>query len=215
MWLAYGIAWQGTPLPDRPGILGHPLAWVVVNDLAVLVEPGFEEQTLAGWGEPRWLEAALTHAAVVQTVFATATILPIALRSGFFAEVAPIYALLQGQGAQWAERLRDLAGYGETTVRVVPGEVGAEELAGRAYFAAKRARWQSLETLQQTLIANSLAHRVGPVRDGEVLRMDLLLTMAQWSALRAQWAEGAGWRVAIGDWLPPYTFAGDGVTPNG
>lgn len=215
MLLAYGIVWQGTPLPDRLGLGGHPLAWVVVNDLAVLVEPGFEEQTLEGWDESRWLEAALTHGAVVQAVFATATILPIALRSGFFADVAPIYGFLEDQGPRLAARLRSLAGCGEATVRVVPGTAPAEGLAGRAYFAAKRERWQSLETLQQTLIAGSLAHRVGPVRDAEVLRMDLLLTMAQWSALREQPFAATGWQVAIGDWLPPYTFAGDGAAPNG
>ncbi len=206
MLLAYGMAWQGTPLPDRSGILTHPLAWVVVDELAVLVEPGFEREVLAGWGESQWLAAALTHAAVVQAVFATAPILPIALRSGFFEDVTPIYQLLQDQGPHWAARLRDLTGCGEVTVRVTPIASPAVGVGGRAYFAAKRERGQGLAAVQEILIAHCREYRVRPTQDAEVLRWDLLVTAAQLADLQAKTRQIPGWQVQIGEWWPPYGF---------
>ncbi|HAN45013.1 MAG TPA: hypothetical protein DCQ32_00455 [Cyanobacteria bacterium UBA8156] len=208
MLLAYGIAWQGTPLPDRPGILDHPLAWAVVNDLAVLVEPGFDGQTLEGWGESQWLAAALAHTAVVQAVFAAAPILPIALRSGFFGDVAPIYALLQEQGPHWTARLQDLTGCGEVTVRVTPAPTPPPTggLAGRAYFTAKRERGQGLAVVQDILSAHSREHRVRPAQGAEVLRWDVLVSAAQLADLQAKTGQISGWQVQIGEWWPPYGF---------
>ncbi|MGQ9866957.1 MAG: GvpL/GvpF family gas vesicle protein [Pseudanabaenaceae cyanobacterium] len=204
MLLAYGIAWQDTPLPDRLGILDHPLAWIAVDDLAVLVEPGFEAPVLAGWGESQWLAAALAHAAVVQSVFAKATILPIALRSGFWADVPTVCSWLQEQGSRWAARLRELAGCGEVTVRAWPVSSPLPELAGRAYFAAKRERSQGLAKVQEVLRAHSRDFRV---RSGEeALRWDLLVTAAQLADLRTQTAQIPGWQVQLGEWLPPYGF---------
>ncbi len=139
------------PIALPPG-LQAPLAIVKAGPLAAIVEPGLTAQLLPT-AEAPLIQAVLHHDRVLCEIFQQTTILPLRFGRCFVSD-ASLQQYLQGQAELHLQQLAALAGLAEYTIKLAPLPPAAPEselpssTGGRAYFLAKKQRYQTLQQQQ-------------------------------------------------------------------
>lgn len=210
------------PIELPPG-LQAPLAIVSAGPLAAIVEPGLTAQLLPTTEAPL-IQAVLHHDRVLCTVFAQTTVLPLRFGRCFVSE-ASLQQYLQNQAEPHLQQLTALAGLAEYTIKLIPLLPAATEpelpstTGGRAYFLAKKQRYQTLQeqqTQQQqerqallSAIAQSFPY-VLPEAEAEIGNTVHLLAsrnLEDWQEHWQAWQnQSPHWQLTCQGPLPPYHF---------
>jgi hypothetical protein len=208
--------------PELPeGILGE-LAIVANAELAVVVEAGLTLDQIQQ-SDDHLLSAVLSHDRVIHTLFQQTTLLP--LRFGIcFASTDKVLEHLAQYQHRYLHSLARLEGKAEYLLKCIPEELPPvplpTDLAGKAYFQAKKAQLKaqldqqqqqmdSLADLSARLTANypNLVHVKADhgVQKFYILaersqQAQLIETMAHWQTT-CRW-----WTLNLEGKLPPYHF---------
>lgn len=209
------------PLDLPTGIAG-PLDLVSVKALSAVVEPSLSVEALQSSDE-RLMQAVLAHDLVIRDLFQQTVVLP--LRFGTcFVSGEKLIEHLESHHDDYLRRLNSLIDKAEYTLKLIPLEFsdseGSTETTGRAYFLAKKQRyqaqadWQQQQQAELTRLLEMLAHneftfvRSDP-KDG-IERIYLLGDRHSDQALLSQvkiWQlQCPRWEIGLGESLPPYHF---------
>lgn len=200
-----------------------PLAIVQAGPLAAIVEPGLTAQALPTADAPL-IQAVLHHDRVLCAVFAQTTVLP--LRFGrCFVSAASLQQYLRDQAKPHLQQLAALEGLAEYTLKLTPMPLAVAEpeqpstTGGRAYFLAKKQRYQTLHHHQtqqhqewQALlaaIAQTLPH-VLPESEAQTSHTIHILASrdpANWQEHWQAWQNQCPhWQLSRQGPFPPYHF---------
>lgn len=210
-----------TPLDLPRGIAGQ--VQIFSSDrLSVLVEPeisvvSFEDDS------DRLMQAVLAHDRVICQVFRQTSVLP--LRFGtYFASTETLEKHLKSHSQQYLEKLEQLEGKGEYSLKFTPLLPPEEplplETGGRQYFLAKKQRYQQIQDFNEaqavewqkacTLASETYpSATVEPTADGEgriyvlVNRKEESLLLERYQTLQETCPH---WEIKLGEALPPYHF---------
>lgn len=210
------------PALELPSGIAGSLQLVREGQLAALVEPTLTLETVQQ-NDDQLIQAVLRHDRIIRSLFEQTALLP--LRFGtYFISQEKLREHLQTHAAEYLEKLSQVEGKAEYTLRLTPVEVPeptiSTELAGRHYFLAKKQWFQTQqEHLQQqrdefeqlkASLTETYSHvLVGEPRDG-VERIyflcdrhdeSLLLT-----ALQRWQSHCPHWTLTLDEGLPPYHF---------
>lgn len=207
-------------LPE--GITG-PLQQVDTPQLSAVVEAGLDWDAIAA-DEQQLIQAVVTHDRVICALFEQVTVLP--LRFGTrFEPPETLQTYLETHHQAYQEKLFHLADKGEYLLKATPLEIRPEtelptEAQGRAYFLAKKQRYQTQADEQrqqqqqmQTLVAAiAQAYPAAKVSESpdRSHRIYLLLKENQRVLLNQQLAiwqnQCYHWDINLLGPLPPYHF---------
>ena len=210
-----------TPLELPSGIAGE--VQIFSSDrLSAIVEP---EISLVSFEDDsdRLMQAVLAHDRVICQVFRQTSVLP--LRFGtYFASIETLEKHLKSQSQQYLEKLEQLEGKGEYSLKfrplLPPEEPLPLETGGRQYFLAKKQRYQQIQDFNETQAAEwqkacvlttetyqSAIVEPTPDREGQIY---ILVNRQEESLLLERyqtWQETCPhWEVQLGEALPPYHF---------
>jgi len=212
------------PLDLPPGIADAPVLFREA-DLAALVEPELDLNSIQQ-NDQRLIQAVLCHDRMIRAAFEQTTVLPLRFGTSF---VSPqgLQAHLQAHQAEYRQKLIAFKGKAEYGLKLTASEspAGSEtaiatEVKGKAYILAKKKRYQTLREpqqqqqaeLQRVIAAIALTYPdyvSGPSQEG-VERVYLLSDRQQeprlYQHLQAWQTLSTGWKLQIGEALPPYHF---------
>jgi hypothetical protein len=190
--------------------------------LSAIVEP---EISVASWeaNSDRLMQAVLTHDRVICQVFRQTSVLP--LRFGtYFASTESLQTHLKSQNQQYLEKLEELDGKGEYSLKFTPllppEDSLPSETKGKQYFLAKKHRYQQIQDFQDTQklewenavefaskTYQSVIVEPTPEREGKIY---LLLNLQDETILLELYhtfqQNCTHWEVQLGEALPPYHF---------
>ncbi|MDF0556250.1 GvpL/GvpF family gas vesicle protein [Kamptonema sp. UHCC 0994] len=209
------------PLDLPSGIAGE--VEIFSSDrLSAIVEP---EVSVASFEDDsdRLMQAVLAHDRVICQVFRQTSVLP--LRFGtYFASTATLQTYLKSHSQQYLEKLEQLDGKGEYSLKFIPllppEEPLASETGGRQYFLAKKQRYQQIQNFNDAQAAewqkacviateNYQSAIVEPTadREGQIYllanRQDESLLLERYQSLQETCPH---WELKLGEALPPYHF---------
>lgn len=194
------------------------------EDLGAIVEPALSiTDTDIQQDNERLMQAVLHHDQVIQAIFQQTPLLP--LRFGTqFTSAAVLLAHLQAEADTYLDRLAQLAGKAEYTLRLIPQPMPKEpvELStakGRDYFLAKKQRYQAqqdwlqqqateLTELQQLIVHHYPTQLGSNPQDGQH-RWHILApypTPTLLEQIRIWQVQYPHWALHLSEALPPYHF---------
>lgn len=135
------------------GLGERPVEFLTSGTLIAAVQPGLD-MGLYSETEASTLQAILTHDRVIQELFLQTEVLPLRFGTVFTSEQA-LRDHLQAQQQSYQERLSQLKGLGEFTLRWQALPSPLLELPtgkGRDYFLAKKAHYEAQQAEQQAAI---------------------------------------------------------------
>lgn len=206
-------------LPE--GIAGS-LHLVTAADVTAVVEPDLDPESLQV-NDERLMQAVLCHDRVIRDLFGQTTVLPLRFGTCFVSKDKLVEHLTTHANV-YLEKLGQLAGQAEFTLKLTPQAPPENSLpeatSGKAYFLAKKQRWQQQADFQnqqqqslaelQRAIAHLCPHLiVGEPREG-IERFYLLAPRAAeltlGAAIERLQVEYPSWHLSLGEALPPYHF---------
>lgn len=210
-----------TDLVLPQGIAGN-LQFLATHQIAAVVEPDLAFEAFQT-SDNRLMQAVLSHDRVLRALFDQTVVLP--LRFGtLFVSREGLLEHLETAESFYREKLKELDGKAEYTLKLLPRELTEvaipAEATGRAYFLAKKQRYQTLAEQQQQqqeelkqvqqAIAQLYPDLVYSEPQEGVERLHLL-TARQSEPLLSQhlqnWqAQCPHWDLSLGEALPPYHF---------
>jgi hypothetical protein len=199
----YAFAFLELPLPLCPpiGWRGVPIEFIEVGSLAAAVDCTLPWRTIQHDDE-QVLQAALLHDRVICDLFRQQPVLPLQFGT-VFVSLDGLSHHLGRHGERYRERIRNLTGMGEYTLKLAPQLL-------HSYEDDFEQTDLELERLQ-----GQLKERYSRIVDGSpqrgVERVHLLIPVCEESSLRQQvhnWqSEYRRWQLDILGPLPPYHFA--------
>jgi hypothetical protein len=212
---------------DLPVGIVSSLKLISEGKVAALVEPELVVEPLQQ-DEERLIQAVLCHDRVIRQVFEQTAVLPLRFGTCFVSHQG-LQEHLQAHALEYSQKLTDLQGKAEYTLKLSPLELtepllssDLSDLKGKDYFLAKKQRYQTLAEQQQQqqsefqqivgAIAASYPDRVfgeSKAKDG-VERVYLLCDRQEEPALHQHlkdWqVQCRHWQLELGTALPPYHF---------
>jgi hypothetical protein len=211
------------PLDLPPGIADAPILFREA-EIAALVEPELDLNSIQQ-NDERLIQAVLCHDRIIRAAFEQTTVLPLRFGTCF---VSPqgLREHLQTHQEDYQHKLLAFKGKAEYGLKLTASEstAGSEtaistEVKGKAYFLAKKQRYQILAEqqqqqqaeLQQVIAAIALTYPdyVSVPSEG-VERIYLLSDRQQesnlYQHLQAWQTQLTHWQLQIGEALPPYHF---------
>lgn len=211
-----------TPIQLHDGIISE-VQIIRTPELSALVEPEFDVEAIQH-DDNQLVQAVLTHDRVICDLFWQTTILPLRFGTQFISEEKLLHHLIANQD-QYLAKLDQLEGKAEYRLQLAPIEPSEPEdrdrdLKGRAYFLAKKQRYQDQQdqqTQQQQELETVLSAiaqdypdyiRREPSQGIEKLYLlvDRQLEMALYQQLYDWQAQCPSWELDLGEALPPYHF---------
>jgi len=218
----YGLCLGEQPAAGLDGVAGGKLEYFRFGEFWALVETGLDLGSLQNLKEESWIELALGYGRVQSHIFIKVkSMLPWSLRSAFFERMASLEQFLQAAEENFLTKLQGLEGWAEYSLvarfEQVEESFGEERLKGRAYFQLRKQEFERQQQigLQAKVIVELVQAEVGRVgweepRLGEQLRASVLLRVEELTQTkeRLRYWQGLnpGWKVELGEALPPYSF---------
>lgn len=190
--------------------------------LAALVEPELDLEMMQQ-SDQQLMQALIGHDRVIREVFEQATILPLRFGTCFVSQTG-LLEHLRAHQAEYLQKLAVLQGKAEYGLKCVPLEFSEPavplQATGKAYFLAKKQRYQTIAEQQQqqqaewqqlvTAVEQRYADTVvGASTDG-IRRIHLLSDRQSETSLHQDlqdWqAQCFHWTLQLGEALPPYHF---------
>jgi Gas vesicle synthesis protein GvpL/GvpF len=215
------LASSTAPVELPLGITGS-LALIHEAGLAALVEPRLDLEALQQ-NDDRLVQAVVSHDRVLRELFEQATILPLRFGTSFISQAA-LEQHLQTHQAEYLQKLAELQDKAEYGLKFVPSELAEPEIStdvkGKAYFLAKKQRYQTLAEQQQqqqvefhqVIEAIALSYPdvvLSEAKDG-VERVYLLSDRQEepnlYQRLQNWQMQCPHWQISLVDALPPYHF---------
>jgi len=209
------------PLELPNGIAGQ-VQLFTCDRISAIIEPEISVASLEEDSD-QLMQAVLAHDRVICQVFQQISVLP--LRFGtYFASTASLETHLQSQNQQYLEKLEQLEGKGEYSIKFIPllptDDPLPNETGGRQYFLAKKQRYQQIQEFQDIQrvewenaveFASKNHHSVivEPTPEGEG-KIYLLLNLQDQTIILELYhtfqRNCTHWQVQLGESLPPYHF---------
>ncbi len=209
-------------LPTLPtGIVGA-LDIIGVEAIAAVVEYDVPLEAIQQ-DDQQLVQAVITHDQVICQLFAQVTVLPLRFGASFV-NCDRLRDHLAANQQTYSYQLAQLEGKAEYTLKFIPRPLPAEatpnETQGKAYFLAKKQRYQAQVDYQQqqqqelqqlaVSIAQTYAKHLQADTQGTTHRLFLLLPQPEAAALYEQcktWqAQCPTWELTVSEALPPYHF---------
>jgi hypothetical protein len=191
--------------------------------IGAVVEPGIAFDHLQSDDE-LLLRAALEHDRVVCELFAKTTLLPLRFGTRFLTKEG-LTAHLEEHADTYLEKLRNLKGKAEYTLKLIPIELPPElplpETSGREYFLAKKKRLEEQQAHQELQVSEletlllcvaDLADdlKVAEPQESGIQRIHFLAErnlIVNIDAYLQEWqADCTTWTIELERDLPPYHF---------
>lgn len=227
MSLMYVYAFLPTPtaaLALPPGFAGATVRVISQGPLAAIAEAIPSVEALQRDDE-HLMQAVLSHDRVIRSLFAQISLLPLRFGTCLASEAALLQYLIE-HAQEHLQTLQHLAGKAEYCISLTPLEappepaIAPEDTTGKAYFLAKKQRYQAQTERQRQQIADkehlleAIAQHYGDLRRAEpkagTERVYLLVDQAQELELQRQvqtWqTQTPHWSLLLGEALPPYHF---------
>ncbi|AFY67724.1 GvpL/GvpF family gas vesicle protein [Geitlerinema sp. PCC 7407] len=227
MALMYVYALLPTPttaLALPPGFASAAVQVISQGPLAAIAEAIASVEALQQDDE-HLMQAVLNHDRVIRSLFAQTSLLPLRFGTCLASEAALAQYLIE-HSQEHLRTLQHLAGKAEYCLSLTPLEassepaIAPEDTTGKAYFLAKKQRYQAQADRQRQQAADkdhlleAISQRYGDLRQGEpkagTERVYLLVDRAQEPELQRQlqaWqTQTPHWSLLLGEALPPYHF---------
>ncbi len=218
----YAFLKNADRLPTLPtGIVGS-LDIVGVDAIAAVVEYDVPLEAIQQ-DDQRLVEAVVIHDQVICQVFDQVAVLPLRFGTSFVS-CDRLREHLAANQQTYSYQLAQLDGKAEYTLKFIPRPLPAEatpsDTQGKAYFLAKKQRYQAQVDYQQqqqqelqqlaVSIAQTYSKQLQADTQGTTHRLFLLLPQSDAAALYQQceiWqAQCPTWELTVSQPLPPYHF---------